>query len=388
MSKGWCTTTIAVALGLLASCRDDGGAEGDGDTACVGAKCDMLDESGSGDDGSSSTGADADTTGGESPMVEAACYDRRLEAFNPNRLAFTPTALRWSCADIDSTPADERGQEYCEYFAVVSLPPTPANPTPEPTVLGRLLGADGVDGTTPVQLELDGEQIAALENSPDSIVGACVFSSWNGDIEAPCGTECEAGDVLGVPVEPEVFRMKFDANTNEAALTLLADCTEWLPPGDPSDPDDPFQDPFLRACQLNTEINETQHRKSDNVICGAAVRMAECGCGLADGSSLAEALAPPADLGFRLGGWSGPSELPPGCRYQDVVDGAQTLVVCDLTAAEVLQNASEMKAWCRESFADDVVVHIAVDPAAVTCTPTPGADYADDCPMYPWVLEP
>jgi hypothetical protein len=62
--------------------------------------------------------------------------------------------------------------------------------------------------------------------------------------------------------------------------------------------------------------------------------------------------------------------------------------VCDLTAAEVLQNASELKAWCRESYADDVVVHIAVDAAAIVCEPDPEVAYSGDCPTHPWVLEP
>jgi hypothetical protein len=385
--------TISTALFVLAACQGGGGSDAADDDACQGPKCDALDDpsaEGSTDDAGTSTGeteGDSGTTGGSE--IEPACYDRRTEAFNPNRMSFTTTALRWSCADIDSTPANERGQEYCEYFAIVTVPPTPSYPEPTPAVLGRNLGAEPEDGQTPVELELDAEQIAALENYPDSIVGACVFTSWNADIDAPCGTECEAGDVLGVPIEPDVFRMKFDPNTNEAAITLLDDCANWLPPeGDPENPDDPLNDAFLRACELNTEINETQHRKSDNVICGAAVRMAECGCATVDGSPLDEALAPPSDLGFRLGGWSGASELPPGCRYEDVVDGAHTIVVCDLTAAEVLQNASEPKAWCRESFADDVVVHIAIDPEAVVCTPDPEVAYGDDCPTHPWVLEP
>jgi hypothetical protein len=383
--------TIAAALFVLAACKDDGAADGGDDAACQGPKCDAVDDpsaEGTSDGTDSGSEGETDGTTGGGGEVEPACYDRRTEAFNPNRLSFTPTALRWSCADIDSTPANERGQEYCEYFAIVTVPPTPAVPDPTPEVLGRNLGPEPEDGQTPVQLQLDAETIAALENSPDSIVGACVFTSWNADIDAPCGTECETGDVLGVPVEPEVFRMKFDPNTNEAAITLLDDCANWLPPeGDVTNPDDPLHDPFLRACELNTEINETQHRKSDNVICGAAVRMAECGCSV-EGATVPEALAPSTDLGFRLGGWTGPSELPSGCRYENVVEGAQTIVVCDLTAAEVLQNASELKAWCRESYADDVVVHIAIDPSAVTCTPNPEDAYAEDCPAYPWVLEP
>src|SRR5688500_12852411 len=136
MTMRWGTETIAAALVVLAACKQDGDAEGADDDACQGPKCDAVSDSasstetgaGSDDGGSSSEG----TTGGDPNEVEPACYDRRLEAFNPNRLSFTPTALRWSCADIDSTPANERGQEYCEYFAIVTLPPTPSYPDPTP----------------------------------------------------------------------------------------------------------------------------------------------------------------------------------------------------------------------------------------------------------------
>jgi hypothetical protein len=375
-------TLLGVAA--LTACRDDDAAAND-DAACASAKCDAVEESG--------TAGDSGTTEGgttvEPSEVDAACWERRDDAYNPNRLAFTTDALRWSCSDIDSTPAADRGQEYCEYFGVVTLPPSPSYPTPEPQVLGRLLGPDGIDGETPIPLELDSEQIAALENAADSVVGACVFTSWNADIDAPCGDACEVEPVLGLPVDTETFRMKFDPNTNEAALALVEDCMDLLPTeGDASDPDDPYHDPFFRACHLNADINETQYRKSDNIICSASVRLAECGCEVADGTPIAEALAPPSDLGFRLGGWAGASELPPGCRYHDVVDGAQTLVVCDLTGAEVLQNAAELKSYCRDRYADDVVVHIAVAADAIVCEPPEGGPYAEGCPSQPWVLGP
>lgn len=379
--------STSVWLGVLVAvvgCSDDAGGSGD-DAACASAKCDALDEGSTTD----ATGTDDGGTTGEPDAVDQACWERRDDAFNPNRMAFTADALRWSCADIDSTAAADRGQEYCEYFGIVTLPPSPSYPSPEPQVLGRLLGADGVDGQTRIPLDLDGAQIAALENAADSVVGACVFTSWNADIDAPCGDACEVEPVLGVPVDTETFRMKFDPNTNEAALALIEDCTEFLPTeGDATNPDDPYHDPFFRACHLNADINETQYRKSDNVICSASVRLAECGCEIASGAGLAETLAPTADLGFRLGGWSGASALPPGCRYHDVVDGAQTLVVCDLTGAEVLQNAAELKSYCRDRYADDVVVHIEVAGDAIVCTPPEGGAHADDCPSQPWVLTP
>lgn len=377
----------ALALGLLGGCRDAGG-EANDDPACTSAKCDALEESSGSSEAGTSEESGTDTMP-EPSAIDLACWEREDDAFNANRLAFTDTALRWSCADVDSTPSNERGQEYCEYFSIVSLPPSPSYPNPEPLILGRNLGADAADGQTPIPVDLDSEQVAALENAADSIVGACVFTSWNADIDAPCGDTCDAADVLGVPVEPEVFRMKFDPNTNEAALALIDDCTGLLPTeGDPADPDDPYHDPFFRACHLNADINETQHRKSDNVICAASLRLAECGCSVASGAPLADTLAPPTDLGFRLGGWSGPETLPPGCRYEDVVDGAHALVVCDLTGAEVLQNAAELKSYCRDRFADDVVVHIAVAADAIVCEPPTGGPYAEGCPAHPWVLAP
>lgn len=367
----------------LLGCGDATG--GGSDTAaCVGAKCDALDDGSSG--GESSSTGDADTPVSE---LDQTCWEREAEASNPNRRSFTTDALRWSCSDVDSTAAADRGQEYCEYFAIATLPPTPSHPELAPQVLGRLLGPDGVDGLTPIPLELDGEQVAALEGSPDSVVAACVFTSWDADLEAPCGDACEVDPILGVPFDTETFRMKFDPNTQEAAVNLVSDCGEFLPTaGDPNDPDDPYHDPFFRACHLNAEINETQYRKSDNVICTASVRMAECGCHTADGSALGEHLAPADELGFRLGTWSGIDALPAGCRWHDVVDGAHTLVVCDLTAAEVLQNADELKGYCRSRYADDVVVHVEVPVDAIVCEPPAGEAYADDCPAHPWVLEP
>lgn len=389
MSWGRQVRVFVAGVLAVAACHEGGDADGD-DGACVGAKCDDPDASTS--DGGSSIGESGseggESTGGDDPVAQA-CWDRRMEAFNPNHLSFTMDALRWSCADIDSTPVGERGQEYCEYFAIAALPPTPSDPYPEPQVLGRNLGADPADGQTPLPLELGAEQITALENAADSVVAACVFSSWNADIDAPCGDTCEVDDVMGVPVDAGTFRMKFDPNTNEAALQLVDDCTSLLPDeGDRGNPDDPLNDPFFRACELNADINETQHRKSDNVICTASVRLAECGCSLADGTPLDQGLAPPTDLGFKLGTWSGAAELPAGCRYHDVVDGAHTLVVCDLTGAEVLQNAAELKGYCRERYAPDVVVHIAIPAAQVVCDPPEGGPYADDCSAYPWVLQP
>lgn len=367
-----CGLVIALAL---PGCRDaDEGDLGSEDTGgCVGAKCDDPEE------GTDSTGED--TTGTDD--VAAACEARHVDAFNPNRLAFTQDALRWSCADIVGRHPSERGQEYCEYFAIVQVPYVD-----QPAVLGMLLGPDFDDGHTPVELELDADQIEAFEENPDAIVGACVFTSWNADIDA--SSDPGGREILGVPFSEEVFRMKHDPNSNEAAQVLVEDCLEFLPPhGDLRDPDDPLHDPFLRACHLVAELEGTQDRKSDTIICGATVRLAECGCSTSDGSELATALAPADELGFPLGGWDGLGMLPSGCRFEALDPDSQNVVVCDLTAAQVVQNASELKAYCQDVYADDVVVHIPIPTSSVECNPDPDSDpYATGCSAYPWVLEP
>jgi hypothetical protein len=366
---------------LSSGCRDDDDGDlGSHDTGgCIGAKCDDPQDA-TGTEGE--TDAQSETDGGEED-VGAACEARRTDAFNPNRLGFIQDALRWSCADVPGRPPDERGQEYCEYFAIVQVPYDP-----EPHVLGMLLGPDFSDGHTPVSLELATDQIEALESNPDEIVGACVFTSWNSDIEGPL--DHDDRDIFGVAFDDEVFRMKHDPNSNEAAQALVEDCLEFIPPhGDFTDPDDPLHDPFLRACHLVAELEGTQDRKSDTIICGGTVRLAECGCSIEGGTALPVGLAPADVLGFPLGGWDGPDVLPPGCRFEALVPDSQNVVVCDLTAAQVVQNASELKAYCQDVFADDVVVHVPVPASLVVCDPDPDGDpYANSCSAYPWVLEP
>ncbi len=370
---------VALALSL-ASCKEDGGQTADDGSMCVGAKCDEPDE------GSSSS----DEGGGSAELDEIGltCQRRRDDAFNPNELAFTSDALRWSCDDVPEVFDWERGQEYCEYFTVVALPGAA-----EPLVLGRNLGADAEDGQTPLTLSLDDDAIAQLEADPDAIVGKCVFTSWNSDEPQPgCDVQpcTPSDDVLGVPVLAEDFRMKFDVNSTEAAINILTDCLEFIPdPGDPENPVDPRHDDFMRACRLNAEINETEWRKSDNVLCSSTLRLAECGCRLTlgDGSDFPDVLPKPSPLGFVLGTWSGADELPAGCAYVDPGDGSRHLVACDLSAAEVLANADELKAHCAERYGPNVVVHVPIDASVVACDPPAGEPYADTCPAEPWVLE-
>lgn len=328
---------------LAAACAPAPEADGV-DPGCTGEKCDLPDD----------------------PAV-VSCELRRGEAFSKNQAGFTEAALRWSCNDARGVTAEDRGQEYCEYFAVIQTPGGASQ------VLGRNLGYDSKQGTTPVAATLTAAQRQALEADAAAVVGQCVFSSWNSDIDR--AVTLPAQPVAGLAVTATDFRMKFDTNSNEAAQMLVDDCTKTKPGKD--------FDAFTRACLMNDEINGTSFRKSDTTVCAASMRMAECHCHLKSGgdvSELAKALSPVEKRGFPLGTWTSPTALPPSCRYVDLGDASRTLVSCDLTAGDVLASSSDPKARCRDKYADNVVVHVPIPAADLVCDASCGAS--------PWVVTP
>lgn len=326
--------------------------------ACTSAKCDLPDDPGS-----------------------LSCERGRAQALNVNQQAFTRDALRWSCADVAGVTGDDRGQEYCEYFAIVAVPGER-----EARIAGKNLGADSWEGTTPTRVALTNEQLTALEGDPSAVTGQCIFTSWNSDVDTPPACAGGCGDVFGVPVDAATFRMTFEANSTEAAQLLVADCATIPPGGDPTDVDDPLHDAYYRGCMLNDAINDTAFRKSDSTACVAAVRLAECGCSLPAGADLAVALSPWERRGFPLGSWADPNGLPPSCRYVDLGDASHTVVACDLTAADLLDYASDPKGRCAEKYADNLVVHVPLPAAELKCAPDAAVPYADTCSDYPWVL--
>jgi hypothetical protein len=334
-----------LALSLSAGCSAP--VADDMDMTCTGDKCDLPDD-----------------------PAEVSCTLRRGEAMSPNQHGFTETALRWSCNDARGVTAEDRGQEYCEYFAVVNAP---GESTPK--VVGRNLGDDSSKGTTPLAVTLSAAQITTLEKDGAAVVGQCVFTSWNSDVE----TAVTGGlKVAGVPVTATDFRMKFYVNSAEAADVLVEDCFVAKAGGE--------RDLFTRACFHNEDLNGTSFRKSDTTVCAASMRMAECGCKVKNGGELGAALSPASRRGFPLGAWSSATSLPPSCRYVDPGDGSRTLVTCDLTAADLLASRSDPKARCRDKYSDNVVVHVPVPTDAVTCTPPAGGPHAEACPAKPWVL--
>lgn len=323
------------------------------------------------------------------------CVLRRNDAFNQNQVSFQEKFLRWSCADVDGVTHEDRGQEYCEYFAMVQLPAeAPGDALPEVAVLGRNLGEDYTFGTTEERLEISYAQLVALEKNESEIVGQCIFSSWNSDISGPVAACAEGSEncpqVLGLPVDEEIFRMKFYVNSAEAAQILVEDCSVLPKGGELGNEKDPLNDDFYRACMFNGEINETAFRKSDTTVCAASVRMTECGCAPIDPDlHLPEFISPWTRMGFPLGTWSSPEALPAGCRYIEDGEGSQSLVSCDLSAGEVIMGAFDLKGVCMQKYADNVVVHVPLPEAsALSCSPeTSESPYADTCSATPWVLE-
>lgn len=362
----------------------------------------------------------------------AHCEARRADALESSQVAFVPDAIRWACADVDGVNTnnqDDRGQEYCEYYAVIQPPPTEeGGELPPPVDLGRKLNNSS---STPLSLELTDDQLFALEDELDAVVGQCIFTSWHQDVPGPLPV-CDGGTCpnlslpanavvpswmadnpeIAVPLSANFMQMKVTINSNFAAVDLVEKCMAPVSQGDPEVANDPLHDPYMRGCMGAFSLFGTEWRRSDPTICTAAMRLSECGCGVdTDADGVADLTIDPEDQasrfevaralipeqpnadgdvtlrGFKLGTWSDPSGLPAGCHYVDIGEDTQAVVACDLTAGDVIASQSDPKERCREKYGDDVVVHIPVPTAAIVCTPPEENAYSDTCGTYPWVLD-
>lgn len=344
-----------------------------------------------------------------------------------------------SAVDFSNKP-DSRGQEYCEYFALVQLPDED-----EPREIGRLLS--GGNSTTDHDLseELTDDLRDMLDDEDDAVFGQCVFTSWHQDVTkqleicsenpAACDTMPPAEDSASwVPEEGMKFglnrnnlAMKVGINSNNAAMDLVDNCMV-----DPSAHSKPaplstgVEDEFGRGCLRTYELFTTEWRRSDPAICTAAMRLTECGCGVdVDGDGVADVaagdklsngrealsrvLVPSVEddsflRGFPLGTWSDAEALPDGCRFVDITsDGStvnggkgehgQNVVACDITSERiesagftVSQAFSDMKTFCQSSYAQDVVVHIPIQgnhipEASLVCDPPAGAANCEGLPI-------
>jgi hypothetical protein len=423
------THLLAVIPLLLTACAVQGGQTPDGQS-CVGDKCD--DPGAAADRMCREQCADSDDPECVKECRDAAalghCEARRSDAIDSAQKAFTPDNIRWACSDVEGVNTnirDDRGQEYCEYYAVVQPPPAEEGGELPPAVdLGRTRG----NGTTaPLSLELTDDQLFALEDEPDAVVGQCIFTSWHQDINLRypvCGdsdvtcpmlsladtakmpTWQEGREYASIPLTSEFMKMKVSINSNNAAADLFEKCLTSPPAGDPDNADDPLHDDYMRGCWKSYELFRTEWRRSDPSVCAAGVRLTECGCGVdTDGDGVADItdpvevsravvpFQPDADgtlrlRGFHLGTWSDPDQLPSGCRHIETGDteSTKTLVACDLTASDLLSSQQDPKQKCREKYGDNVVVHVPVPAAAIVCSPPEGGQYADSCTELPWVV--
>jgi hypothetical protein len=418
--------TIAASLAaLLGACASEGTRAPD----CEGEKCDTPGDTAGEEcqkECKGSSDADCVTTCRTKKATEH-CEARRADAVLSSQKAFTKDAIRWACSDVEGVNTngrDDRGQEYCEYYAVVQPPPaTEGGDAPPPRDLGRTGSGE------PLQLELTDDQLIALEDNPDAVAGQCVFTSWHQDVagELPvCGTAAAAGDScpemtlaegaklppwmkdggLGFRMTSEMLRMVVGINSNNAAVDLLERCMaefEPVPGGCLEELPSPApEDDYMRGCMKAYGLFCTEWRRSDPTICTSALRAAECGCGVdtnADGKpdvtdipGIARALVPsqPQDgeitlRGFRLGTWSDADGLPAGCHYMETGDQSHTAVACNLTASDILTAKTDVKGKCRDKYGDNVVVHIPVPSDAIVCAPPADGAHTDTCgETVPW----
>jgi len=347
------------------------------------------------------------------------CLKREQDMVFSSRRAFTEEGIRWAVADVEGVNArnrDDRGQEYTEYFAAIQNIPDGDGELGEVIKLGH--GSNGR-----LEYELSDGQIEWLEDNEFEEVGACVFTSWHSDVPA---MDCEANDecpsIVGdFKVSLEDLRMKVSFNSNGAARDLIGRCAllgggtlelndgqlvRDIPPlqnGNPEDPDDILNRPFMRGCGHIDGIFQTGWRRSDPSVCAGVMRIAECGCGLAETGSivdLVDAVLPSPDQqlekdgkitmrGFRIGGWTGVGDehLPAGCEYVRTGDDASTIVRCALSGAELLDNSQDIKEHCRNRYANDLTVNVPIAAEAVACNPPEDGLYAGTCTENPWVLD-
>ena len=383
---------------------------------------------------------------GDTPHGETGelCQARETDLVDANRPAFLPDFVRWSCADVEGVNTegrDDRGQEYCEYFAVIQTPDELGEGwTDTGLTLGRPhvgsvgevtrcnsntdcgegsacisvhAGADPACAggrcalCAPLTTQFNEDQEFFLEDQGAEVVGKCIFTSWHSDVPGPlpCGEECQ--NVYGHPLDVDNLRMLNSINSNGAASDLVQKCVSGVADGsyrigDPENSEDPLHDHFYRSCIWTGDLFGTHWRFSDPSVCTAGVRAAECGCTVGGDPSidLGFALVPPVRQqleeggislrGFPLGTWSAPDQLPNGCRYVDVGSEfnekpSQVIVECDIRGQELLQNLEDPKDFCREKYGRDVVVHVPIPKDAIVCEPTDG-QYTADCSATPWVV--
>jgi len=267
---------------------------------------------------------------------------------------------------------------------------------------------------------LASEELDALGALPDETeVGACVFTSWHSDFQnefpiwdqAPgCGgpdgrdPEADCPQVQGLDLTKDNFRMTQSVNSLSAAGNLVDDCLgrNWSVANFDGSP---VEDDFMRGCLLNELINRTSYRKSDTTVCSAAMRLTECNCWpnltgeAGDGGvdtnvpDFPEVLAGVGLRGFRMGTWEHYDKVEQlGCRYVETNEDdpstenretSFTVVECPITAAKLRDiHNQDLRRYCKDTYADELVVQITFLEDYVQCDPTESeSPFAGTCPL-------
>jgi hypothetical protein len=362
------------------------------------------------------------------------CEERRHDAIEVTQTAFQRDFLRWACADVDgvtfTSSGDSRGQEYCEYFAVVQLPGME-----QAVDLGRNIDGRGQMTDPSISWSLDQDfDMEDEELASNGVVGQCVFTTWHSDLGQPlpaCAdgscdltyedTQTRAPWVTadtGLDLDADTMQMKVSFNSNGAAADLVEKCV-----ANPITADDyghsELDDLYVRGCMGAYSLFQTEWRRSDSEVCVVGTRIAECGCKievLDDEGAVTSTITDPVEVGkavvppqyncnddgdcfwnetvnlrgFQLGTWSGLDQLAPGCRVIDTGDtfpsGAKqrNIVACDIRTSNLRAMASaetskdelgaeerlvakDVKDFCKTKYGNDVVVHVPI--------PAPDSDF-------------
>lgn len=306
-----------------------------------------------------------DTLGEVDPV--RVCETRKRDLTNGE--AFGADSIRWSCADvagINTFNKDDRGTEYCEYFAYVM----PGAVYPD---FGDGVGIFGKITAKREKIALSFEEVFGIdlstddlgfdfEDNPDTIVGQCVFTAWNGDdaLESCNSTDCTTKlDVNGSVVESGVgLDVTFDQlslsdplNRTDSARELIDDCGV-----NRSDKSSIIES----SCQSLEDMNRFEqpntrwlpYSKGNAALCSAASSLETCGCEATEGT-MAEALIPSDSL--KLETWE-PGKLPAHCK----AEADSSVVTCDITAWDVMQSQGDVKNFCREAYGHNIVVRVPV----------------------------
>lgn len=299
--------------------------------------------------------------------------------------------VRWQCGDRPGVDGvDDRGQEYCEYFAVSN-----------------------------------GKRVDTFADADPAAPLSCFFTSVYMDVtedtvrDGYLAQALSEADNFGVSIDPDLVRMKGQFNSRGAATTLVVDAVNvetsqndqrqaacFLASIDPANKANAEKlkaacrgvkltsaSAWKKAQQLGAKIPKStdasyetykdtvacmsvgrlEHggvdwRMSDPHIAQVVVRANdECGCTY---SALPDALE-----GFIQGTWSSKDALPAGCRRVKV-DGSDYvhMTICDIPDSERgdletnLDYSENLQAFCNDRFGKDIVLT-----APLRAVETPGS---------------